>query len=301
MGANKKSYFGSKLFFRHVVIGTYVLIVLTLTLVLAYFIRKTIVAQNAYEILNEKYEKLDNDNQDVLEPPTELSYQGQYKDLYTQYPATFNSTEEKTLYLTFDDGPSPVTQQVLTTLAQYNVKATFFVMGSQLDSIENQAILKRIVNEGHTVGIHTTSHDYGIIYNSVDSYLADFYTTWNAVKEISGYECTIFRFPGGSINTYNASIYQQIIAEMTRRGFVYFDWNVSSEDATKKIVSIQEIVDGSLTGLSNQRAFLLMHDSATKENSALALPTIIDTYLANGYVIEPLNNEVNPITFSYTH
>ena len=111
------------------------------------------------------------------------------------------------------------------------------MVGSNLKSERGQEILRRIAEEGHTIGIHTDSHQYRSIYASVEAYLEDFEKVFRKVYEITGVKPEIFRFPGGSVNGYNGAIYQELIAEMMRRGFSYYDWNVSSADATGNIAA----------------------------------------------------------------
>lgn len=131
------------------------------------------------------------------------SYQSSYPDMVCTDPAEPVSATTPTLYLTFDDGPSAVTLDILETLDEKGVKATFFVQGTALKSDESKEILKQIAAAGHTVGIHTYSHDYTEIYASVDAFLDDFYQVWSIVTEVTGQEPSLFRFPGGSINAYN--------------------------------------------------------------------------------------------------
>lgn len=128
----------------------------------------------------------------------------------------------KTMYLTFDDGPSEEnTAAVLDILQERGIQATFFVVGENVRS--HPEIARRIVEEGHTIGIHCNEHDYDTVYESVEAYLADFQEAYDAVYEVTGVEVELFRFPGGSINAYNEDIYEEIIQEMTDRGFIYFD------------------------------------------------------------------------------
>ena len=127
----------------------------------------------------------------------------------------------KTMYLTFDDGPSEEnTAAVLDILKEYNIQATFFVVGENVR--RHPEVARRIVEEGHTIGIHCNRHEYGELYESVDSYLADFREAHDAVYEVTGVEAKLFRFPGGSLNSYNKDVYEEIIAEMTEKGFIYF-------------------------------------------------------------------------------
>ncbi len=202
-------------------------------------------------------------------------------------------SHSKTMYLTFDDGPSPEnTEKILDILKQKNIKATFFVIGENVR--KNPELARRIVEEGHTIGIHCDWHDYDVLYQSVDSYVADFEKAYQTVYEITGVEATLFRFPGGSINAYNKKVYQEIIKEMTSRGFVYYDWNASLEDAVSKEVSPQTLIQNAKeSALGRQKVILLAHD--TVDNTVLCLEELIEQFPE--YRMEPLTEEVEPIQF----
>ena len=116
----------------------------------------------------------------------------------------------KTVYLTFDDGPSARTPEVLKILEEYGVKATFFVVGK--DTEQSKQWMRDIVAAGHTIGVHSFTHDYREIYSSVEDYLDDFAKEYALIEEVTGVPPQIFRFPGGSINAYNGHIYQEIVA-----------------------------------------------------------------------------------------
>ena len=226
----------------------------------------------------------------------ELSYQKLYPSLYVTPPSEF-VVKEKTVYLTFDDGPSANTRDVLNILDKYNIKATFFVVGNESDYAK--AMLKEIVNRGHTIGIHSYSHDYKKIYSSVNEYLADFEKCFNYIYTNTGVKPTLFRFPGGSINDYNRLIYKQIIAELGRRGFVYTDWNVSGEDASVNAswTSIYDNIVSNMKGKS--RAVVLLHDGPGKQTTVTVVEDVIKALLKDKYTFSSLSNSDKPITFGY--
>lgn len=199
----------------------------------------------------------------------------------------------KTMYLTFDDGPSAEnTEKILDILKEKNIKATFFVVGENVRRYPET--VKRIVEEGHTIGIHCDNHDYGKLYKNVDSYVADFEKAYETVYEITGEKVKLFRFPGGSINAYNKKVYQDIIEEMTNRGFVYFDWNASLEDAVSGGASPETLIQNAKEStLGRKRIVLLAHD--TVDNTALCLKELIEQLPE--YRMEPLTAEVVPIQF----
>jgi len=226
-------------------------------------------------------------------------YMKLYPELYAENPPASFKEDSGTVYLTFDDGPSDRTSDILEILNRYDIKATFFVCGGEDE--KSQQLMRDIVNAGHTIGIHSISHDYEKIYSSVESYLDDFNETYMCVYNATGVKPQIFRFPGGSINNYNRFTYMQIIAEMTRRGFVYYDWNVSGEDAVHGAdwTSIYNNIMSGIKSNTADRAIVLLHDSQSKENTVLVLEDIIDRLLEDGYRFDKLDNTVNPATFTY--
>ena len=229
-----------------------------------------------------------------------LEYQSKYPSLYVDNDFIFADTSgQKNCYLTFDDGPDATcTTMILDILKEYNVKATFFVIYK--NTAEAKALYKRIVDEGHTIAVHTASHNYSKIYASVDAYLNDFEKISNHIENITGVKPEIFRFPGGSLNTYNAAIYQEIIAEMIRRGYTYYDWNISSGDASSSYVRSDTITDNVLnTGRNINHKIVLMHDGTGHRTTAEALPAIISGLQAQGFNLDRITNEVQPIWFGY--
>ncbi len=227
-----------------------------------------------------------------------LAYQELFPELYGEraIPAR-RVPASKTVYLTFDGSPSPNTRDILDTLDAYGVKATFFVSGqSDADSL---ALLKEIANRGHAIGLRGYSLSYQEIYNSVEDYLADFQKIYDLVYQTTGQKAQIFRFPGGSINAYNSGIYQELIAEMLRRSFVYFDWSVSGE-STRGGQSVDQIQANVLQGMEGKdRGIVMLQDSYGKENVAKALEGILEGLRQDGYKFQPLTTAVLPVVFSY--
>lgn len=228
----------------------------------------------------------------------DFPYQGKYEDLYIERDKEdYIKERTKTVYLTFDDGPSAITSEILDILKEEDVKATFFV--SFVNNEASKKLYQRIIKEGHTIGVRSADHDYNKIYDSVDSYLKDFAKTSQRIQDATGKRPEIFRFPGGSINAYNSEIYQPLIAEMLRRGYTYYDWNVSSGDAAAKATS-KSIYNAVINGVSGkERAIVLMHDSSSKTATAAALPDIIKDLQTEGYHFQRLDTTVRPVCFSY--
>ena len=193
-----------------------------------------------------------------------------------------------TIYLTFDDGPGPYTNTLLDVLAKYNVKATFFVTGRGDDEL-----IAREYNEGHAIGLHSFTHDYAYIYQSLDEYFDDLNRIQERVKNITGRTTNLMRFPGGSSNTVSARydggshIMSRLVNEVESRGFVYFDWNVSSGDAGN-VWSADEVGDIVIDSLIEYGdSVVLQHD--IKDFSVDAVERIIQYGLLNGYEFKKLD------------
>lgn len=195
-----------------------------------------------------------------------------------------------TIYLTFDDGPGPYTAALLDVLAKYNVKATFFVTGRGDDDL-----IAREYKEGHTVALHTFSHDYSYVYSSVDNYFADLYAVQERVKNITGEAPTLIRFPGGSSNTVSARydggshIMSTLVNEVASRGFTYFDWNLASGDAGGAY-STDAVYNRVVEGIKfDGDTVVLQHD--IKDYSVDAVEGIIQYGLQHGFVFARLTKD----------
>ena len=204
---------------------------------------------------------------------------------------------KKTIYLTFDDGPSMyLTSKVLDVLKEKNVRATFFVIGPKIDALRH--IVKRASDEGHVIGLHSYSHKYEKIYRNDDAFWSDIELIKQKVLEITGKTSKIMRFPGGSSNNisrnYNKKIMTRLTKDAYNHGYVYFDWNVSSGDAggTKNASKIYNNVISSLTDDAN---IVLMHDIDINTGTLKALPKIIDYGLKNGYTFDVLTENTSVI------
>lgn len=203
--------------------------------------------------------------------------------------------DRRKVYLTFDDGPGKKTGEILDILAQYDVKATFFVVDKEGEASEE--LLKRIVEEGHTLAMHSHSHKYSEIYASVENFQTDFETQRNYLEEVTGQKCMFYRFPGGSSNTVSRVSMQVLADYLDEQGVVFFDWNVASGDGERKLLSADQIVENCTKDLTEKkRAMILLHDSAEKPTTVEALPRIIETIQAmDNTVILPIVEETEPI------
>jgi peptidoglycan/xylan/chitin deacetylase (PgdA/CDA1 family) len=203
-------------------------------------------------------------------------------------PGSMRMSKKKVLYLTFDDGPSKNTQPILDILDHYHAKATFFVTNQQP---KYRHMIGKAYREGHTIGLHTSSHVYSI-YRSPRVYFADLDAIAKTVKAEIGYVPCFVRFPGGSSNTistrYARGIMHVLAKELNKKGYQYYDWNGDSTDARMingdphKIIAMAE-------RSNDPNIVMLCHDTDTKSTTVKALPKIIEYYQAKGYAIKAID------------
>ncbi len=290
-------YLGSVRFFKHLIVALVLLLIfgLTISTICLAVINKSYQVQLS-EAQSAPVLAQSNPVEDVRQNSLSIEYQELYPDMYVTM-AEKTKSETDTVYLTFDDGPSGRTAEILDILKKDNIKATFFIIGKE--GAREKDLMRRIVAEGHTIGVHTYTHVYGSIYQSVESFLEDFHKTYQLIYETTGVKTDVFRFPGGSINQYSALYYEEIIAEMMRRGFTYYDWNASSGDAHPNATTKSVYLNSVQSSEGKERVILLMHDSISKSYTVAALPEIIQYYKTKGYKFERITNDVSPIAFNY--
>lgn len=231
------------------------------------------------------------------EPSDDKIYADLFPDMQVTAPTKF-VREDNTVYLTFDDGPSGKTDNILYYLDKYNIKATFFVVPQKTYAC--YARMRAIVKAGHSIGVHSASHVYTDIYSSVEAYLTDFYNAREMIYEATGVYTEIFRFPGGSKNDYNDKTRDAIIKEMTRRGFRYYDWNIDSMDSQNAdwTTMYNHVLDEiKINHDKNFRSVVLMHDSSNRENTVWVLEDIIKVLVNKNYKIDKINNDTAPVQF----
>ncbi len=202
---------------------------------------------------------------------------------------------ERKVYLTFDDGPSSNTGEILDILKQYNVKATFFVLGKTDE--QSRALYRRIVEEGHTLGMHSYSHKYEEIYASKENFIKDLTDLQEYLYEVTGVWPRFYRFPGGSSNEVSHVEMQKLIAYLNDNDIVYFDWNVASGDAVSGQLPKETIVHNCTAGLSSQtESVILLHDTAQKDSTVAALPEIISQVRMRGDAcFLPITENTTPV------
>ena len=210
------------------------------------------------------------------------------------------STEElydgyRKVYLTFDDGPSANTEAILDILKQYDVKATFFVI--MREGREFEDLYRRIVDEGHTLGMHSCTHVYSTLYKDEQSFKEDTERLRNFLYMVTGVESDYYRFPGGSSNKVSPvdmRIYAKILED---EGIEYYDWNMSSQDATSPILPKESIVRNVTSNIKYfSEPMILFHDTGSKVTTVEALPEIIEYIQSlDTTVILPISKDTNPI------
>ncbi len=210
----------------------------------------------------------------------------------TQAQPEETSVEEensKIVYLTFDDGPSSNTNAILDILKEYNVKATFFVNG-KTDEISKEGY-KRIVEEGHTLAMHSYTHVYKEVYASKEAFLEDVYRLQNYLFDLTGTKPIYYRFPGGSSNTISEMDMQIFIQALHEEGMEYFDWNVANGDGGNKELTTDQILTNVWNDIPKyEHSMILMHDSVQKGFTVEALPEMIKQLQEAGYTILPIDD-----------
>ena len=210
-----------------------------------------------------------------------------------EHAAVFAQTEEqKTIYLTFDDGPSTVvTNRILDTLRRERVRATFFIVSDR--ALTRRETLRRIAEEGLAIGIHSASHDYGKIYSSDAAFAADVDECARVIEEIAGVRPRLYRFPGGGPNKEEREQKELFIRE---RGYRIVSWNAVCGDEEIPYADAATLVRQSIATSKGKRSVvLLMHDSAHHAATADALPAIIGYFREQGYEFRLFSESLAPV------
>lgn len=205
----------------------------------------------------------------------------------TQPDATVTNSNGKRVYLTFDDGPSIYTGQILDVLKANNIKATFFVIGREEEFYD---YYKRIVDEGHTIGMHSYTHVYQDFYASKESFAEELTKLNDLIYNVTGTKSTIFRFPGGSSNSVSSLAVEEYIDYLNENDIDYYDWNSLSGDAVTNGLSPEQLVNNIMNDVSqNEDSIVLMHDLQTTHTTVESLQLLIDTLKTEGYEILPID------------
>lgn len=201
-------------------------------------------------------------------------------------------TGEKVVYLTFDDGPSNLTPKILDILDKYKVKATFFVTGFDTN---NAKYIKIAHDKGHTIGMHTYTHDYAQIYKSPEAYYKDLDKIAQLCEEQLGYIPHYIRFPGGSSNTISKKYYKGIMSflskDVLKKGYQYYDWNSANGDAMGGVIPADELYNNAISSVGQTDLVMLCHDAGDKQTTVDSLPKIIEYYKAHGYTFKAIDDK----------
>ncbi len=211
---------------------------------------------------------------------------------------TKSNSSAKIAYLTFDDGPSKKeTTKILDLLSEYNIEATFFVIGKKVE--EHPEILKRIYSEGHLIGNHTYSHNNAKLYSSKNNFIAEVKDTENAISnalETDDYTCNIFRFPNGYISPIYSKQKKNCIKYLEELGYMYIDWNALNKDAEKKYSNEELLKNLKKTCKGKSTLVILMHDSGDVNPTHEVLEVSIKYLIEEGYEFKTLDELVTNST-----
>lgn len=216
-----------------------------------------------------------------------ISYQGNEEN-------SFQAGDMRQVYLTFDDGPSEQTEEILDVLKKYNVKATFFVVGKTDE--RSKELYRRIVDEGHTIGLHSYSHKYSDLYASKDAFQSDLLKISDLIYQVTGQRTMLYRFPGGSSNKVSNVDMQLLIQYLNESGYTYYDWNVMSGDASAQNFSAETLTENVMSGIKkNQTSIVLYHDADSRTATVQSLTDVIKQLIDMGAQILPIDDNTKKI------
>ena len=198
------------------------------------------------------------------------------------------------VYLTFDDGPSKNTEKILDILDKYQVKATFFLTGRE--DKESLRLYREIVKRGHTVGMHSYSHQYDAIYESAQTFEEDLDKIQGLIYDATGIKCRLYRFPGGSSNQVSNTDMKELIRILNERNITYFDWNAECGDASPQTYTAEEMTENVMKDAGRyQTSVVLLHDAVNKPDTVIALPDIIENLQKMGLQVLPIDEKTKVV------
>ena len=297
---------------KKIIVGTIISLILIPTIA-------AIVMTCLYVGSNKKLKSLQNEYDELLQTMEQLrdniTYTDEVKEVYSVSEVTESERDTsdsdtddsedasdendiegmKKIYLTFDDGPSAYTSEILDILNEYDIKATFFVVGK--DDETSVEAYKRIVEEGHTLGMHSFSHRYSSVYASQEAFAEDLTKLQEYLYDVTGVWSRYYRFPGGSSNTASKVDMQELIAYLDEQDICYYDWNIVSGDAVGYTLSADTIYSNCVSKIDKyDNAVILMHDSLGKHTTVEALPGIIENIQARGdSVFLAITDDTEPV------
>lgn len=201
----------------------------------------------------------------------------------------YEKPEHPTVYLTFDDGPSGHTEDILNILKEEQIQATFFVLGESV--LRHIDTVQRIVSEGHAIGNHTYDHRYESLYSSFDGFWQQVQQTDRILQETVGVQTRLLRAPGGTYTNFDPLYFYYL----DQAGYEIYDWTIDSGDSRRRGVPAGEIIENVKNGRLSNEIILLLHDNAGHEETVKALPEIIRYFQSKGYVFKPLSENVRPV------
>ncbi|MED3761117.1 MULTISPECIES: polysaccharide deacetylase family protein [Peribacillus] len=217
-------------------------------------------------------------------------------------PLLKSKANQKIAYLTFDDGPSLNTMEILNILDRYHVKATFFVKGNEEPYAKR--CYQEMISRGHSIALHSYTHDYSIVYRSTESFFQDLNRLETMLQEEYGIKSRIVRLPGGSNNrlrhqTSTKPIINGILQQLKEKGYIYFDWSIDSTDGFSPSISEQQIISAVQKGTKNQKHVnILLHDINSMKNTVKALPDIIEFLKKEGYTFDTIDETTPKMQFN---
>ena len=280
-----KKYVDKKRIIFNIIVS--ILITITLILVLYYVIDTALQIKKSKQFrkqIVEYREELNKKNEQAKNPKLTDVGKENIKKIY--------NSETKRAFLTFDDGPSKNTNDILNILQENNIKATFFVLGSQVEKMPEMT--KKIYDEGHYIANHGYSHVYSSIYQSPEQVLNEYNKCNQIIANAIGvpeYNSHLFRFPGGSVGGYYAQIKEQAITLLEQNNILYVDWNELTGDSEKANPTEEYLMNNlQRTTKEKNSIVLLMHDSQSKIEAVEFLPKVIEYLKQKGYEFENFYN-----------
>ena len=297
---------------KKIIVGTVAALIIIPTLLCIFLTFRICSLENEIDIMLESYANrnpVENSTSNVVENEGNGNQSGDEGNTDDNEADKETSTDEPTsdvvakpeplpdgkyVYLTFDDGPSARTDEILQILDRYGVKATFFVNGHTGETMESRYIA--IVDNGHALGIHTYTHNYKTVYGGLESFANEVTSLHDYLYEVTGVDVRLFRFPGGTSNTIVDDIYPYI-QWINDNGYSYHDWNCSSGDANKVKPTADQIIANCTKQIKAgyKNLVILMHDLGTKDTTVQALPRLIELLLENGYEIRAIDERSKPV------
>ncbi|MFD6211243.1 MULTISPECIES: polysaccharide deacetylase family protein [unclassified Peribacillus] len=217
-------------------------------------------------------------------------------------PLVKSKEDQKVAYLTFDDGPSLNTMDILDILDRYHVKATFFVKGNEEPYAKEY--YQEMISRGHVIALHSYTHDYSIVYRSTESFFQDLNRLETMLQKEFGIKSRIVRLPGGSNNhlrhqAATKPIINGILQQLSEKGYIYFDWTIDSTDGISPSISEQQIINSVQKGTKDQKHVnILLHDINSMKNTVKALPDIIEYLKKEGYYFDTIDETTPKIQFN---